>query len=85
MGDPTELFDILFLNTSIYGYIGIASLVTLAIIITKKEKDAGYFWLIVLGIMAVEYFNQLTATGYFALHIVFCVFGVLMCVMEMMR
>lgn len=78
MDNAVDLFNVLFQNTSIYGYIGILILITIGLYVTKKVKVSFVFWVIVLLIMGVDYANTLQATGYFSLHAFFCFFGAVM-------
>jgi len=84
MGDALELFTILFLSEVIYGYLGVALMVSLAVFATKKERSIGFVWLIILPIMAITYYAKITATGYYMLHILILVMGEFFCGLEMM-
>jgi len=53
MGDALELFTILFLSEVIYGYLGVALMVSLAVFATKKERSIGFVWLIILPIILI--------------------------------
>ena len=76
MDDAVNLFNVLFQNTSIYGYLGLLALITIGLVVTKKVRVSGVFWIIVLLIMGLDYAESTTATGYFSLHAVFCFLGV---------
>ena len=73
-----ELIDF-FLNTDMLGYIGPLALVVGGILITKKEKSLGIFFIIVDSLVIAQYLALLGATPEYWWNIIILIFGVIQC------
>jgi hypothetical protein len=78
MGDPTELFDILFLNTSVYGYLGILIFVGACLYFSRKIKWFGFVVILVDLLMLTEYLEAIQTTPALAWHMVIFSLGAIM-------
>ena len=78
MGDPTELFDILFTNTSVYGYIGVMIFVGACLYFSRRIKWFGFIVIIVDLFMLTEYLELIQLTPELAWHMVIFSLGAIM-------
>jgi len=71
-----DLFDLLFLSTEIYGYVGIILLLTLGLLITRKLRVSAVLWIALFILLGIEYLGLITTTGYYSYHAIFCFIGI---------
>ena len=73
-----DLFDILFLNTTVYGYIGILAYVTLCLAITKKVRYSGWVVILVNMLMITTYLDVIQTTPALAWNLIILAFGTIL-------
>ena len=76
-----DLFEQLFYSQEVWSYLGIFGMIVLCLIVSYKVKFAFPFSVIILSLMGVTYFDQLTAGGFFAWHIILLFAGSFFCVL----
>lgn len=74
----------LFLSTGIYGLLGVVAVVIVGFMVTKKYRELGIFFIILNSVMIYQY---LTLTNYelYYWHAVILVFGVIVCLGNMLK
>ena len=77
-----ELIDF-FLNTDMLGYLGPLALVVGGILITKKEKSLGIFFIIVHSLVIFQYLALLEATPDYWWQVIILLLGVVQCTIQL--
>lgn len=77
----SNIFELLFYSTEIWGYLGVLGVVVFSLAISYKVKGAAAFFFIVLTLMAIDYFARITAGGSYVWHIVILMFGAIMTIL----
>ncbi len=72
-----NIFNELFLSLELWGYFGPIALVAIGIILIKKEKSLGIFWIILESLVIAQYFTLLEATPDYWWHIIILLLGVI--------
>jgi len=70
-----DLFNQLFYSTDVWGYLGIALVVSFFFLVSYKVKEAFPFFVLIMIFMSVDYLDKMLATGYFAWHFVILAFS----------
>lgn len=75
-----DLFRQLFLSAEVWTYLGILGVVIIALLFSYKVKGVFPFCFLVLTLMGIMYFDEVTAGGFFIWHIVIAMLGAVMCI-----
>lgn len=73
-----DLFNQLFYSTEVWGYLGIALVLGFFLVVAAKVKFAGIPFTFIMVIMGLDYLAKMTATGYYVLHFIICIFGAIL-------
>lgn len=70
-----DLFNQLFYSTEVWTLLGVMAIITICILIVKKEPLT--FFALVIGqmYMMITYFDHVTTEGFFVVHIILLMFG----------
>ena len=78
--DVTEnIFELLFLSTEMWGYLGPVGLVVIGFLLTKKERSLGIFMIIVDSLLIAQYLALIEATPEYWWHVIILLLGVVQC------
>ena len=78
--DVTEnIFELLFLSTEMWGYLGPVGLVVIGFLLTKKERSLGIFMIIVDSLIIAQYLALIEATPEYWWHVIILLLGVVQC------
>ncbi len=83
--DVTDnIFELLFLSTEMWGYLGPVGLVVIGYLITKKDKNLGIIFIIVDSLIIWQYLDRIAATPDYWWHVIILLLGVIQCAFQMM-
>jgi hypothetical protein len=79
-----NLFEELFLSTSMWGYFGVLGLIVIGYILTKKEKGLGIFFIIVDSLLIANYL-ALANYEVYMWQVIILLLGILQCTFRLVR
>ena len=78
-----NLFDELFLSTSIQGWIGPIALVVASLLLTKKDKSLGIFFILLNSLVLYYYSTLISSNGWYLWNMIIMLLGVITCMLRM--
>ncbi len=80
-----NIFEELFLSTELWGYFGPIALVVMGLILIKKEKSLGIFWILLESLVIAHYYTLLEATPSYWWHIIILLLGVVVLTFQLIE
>ena len=77
--ETENIFELLFLSTEMWGYLGPVGLVVIGFLLTKKERSLGIFMIIVDSLIIAQYLALIEATPEYWWHVIILLLGVVQC------